>query len=66
MLQGLILHIKIVEAMGSTVDTQIIKAKEDVVHNAEEIGEADVEDVSTGIYHITVGFIECVTIRANS
>ena len=43
------MHIKIMEAVGTTVDTQIIAAKEDVVRNAEWIGEAAVVAVSTGI-----------------
>ena len=37
------------EAVGTTVDTQMIAANEGMVQNAEEIGEAAVEDVSTGI-----------------
>ena len=49
MLQGLIMIIKIMEAVGTTVDTQLIAAKEDAVRNADEIGEAAVVDVSTGI-----------------
>ena len=49
MLQGLRKHINIVEAVGSTVDTQLVTAKEDAVRNAEEIGKAAVEAVSTGI-----------------
>ena len=35
MLQGLRIHIKIMEYMGTTVDTHIIVAKEDTVRNAE-------------------------------
>ena len=49
MLQGLRTHINIMEAVGTTVETQIIAAKEDAVRNAEVIGEAAVEAVSTGI-----------------
>ena len=49
MLQGLRIHIKIMEAVGTIVDTQIITTKEDVVRNAEEIGKAAMQDVSTGI-----------------
>ena len=37
------------EAVGTTVDTQIIAAKEDAVRNAEEIGVAAMEAVSTEI-----------------
>ena len=43
------MHIKIMEAVGTTVDTWIIMAKEYTVQNAEEIGEAAVVAVSTGI-----------------
>ena len=39
-MQGLRTHIKIMEAVGTTVDTQVIAANEGVVQNAEEIGEA--------------------------
>ena len=49
MLQGLRIHIKIMEAVGTTVDTKIVAAKEDEVRNAEEIGKAAVEATSTGI-----------------
>ena len=49
MLQGLIMHINIVESMGITVDTQIIVSKEGAVRNSDKIGEAAVETVSTGI-----------------
>ena len=49
MLQVLIMHIKIMEAVGTTVDTQIIAAKENAVCNAEEIVKVDVVAVSTGI-----------------
>ena len=49
MLQGLRTHIKITEALGTTVDTQIIATKEDAVRNAEEIGKAAVTAVSKGI-----------------
>ena len=48
MIQGLRTHINIMESVGTTVVTQIITAKEDVVHNAVEIGEEAVEVVSTG------------------
>ena len=37
------------EAVGTTVDTQIIAAKEDIVRNAEKIGKAAEVAVSTGI-----------------
>ena len=37
------------EAVDTTVDTKIIAVKEDAVRNAEEIGEAAVGAVSTGI-----------------
>ena len=37
------------EAVGTTVDTQIIAANEDAVRNTEEIGKAAVVDVSTWI-----------------
>ena len=49
MMQGLRTHIKIMEAVGTTVDTTLIAAREDAVRNAEEIGEATVEAVSKGI-----------------
>ena len=55
MLQVLRMHIKIMEAVGTTVDTQIITAKEDAVRNADKIVEAVVEAVSTGIKHLTIG-----------
>ena len=45
MLQGLRMHIKIMEAVGTTVDMQIIVAKEYAVRNVEEIGEAAVAAV---------------------
>ena len=48
-LQGLRIHTNIMEAVSTTVETQIIAAKEDEVHSVEEIGKADVVDVSTGI-----------------
>ena len=35
MLQGLRMQINIMETVGTTLDTQIIAAKEDVVRNAE-------------------------------
>ena len=54
MLQVLRMHIKIMEAVGTTVDTQIITAKEDAVRNADKIVEAVVEAVSTGIKHLTI------------
>ena len=38
MLQGFIIHIKIMEAVSKTVDTQIIASKEEAVRHAEEIG----------------------------
>ena len=38
MLQGLRMHINIMEAVGNMVDTQIIASKEDAVRNIEEIG----------------------------
>ena len=37
------------KAVGTTVDKTLIAAREDAVRNAEEIGEAAVEAVSTGI-----------------
>ena len=37
------------DSVGTTVDTQLISAKEDAVKNSEGIGEADMEAVSTGI-----------------
>ena len=43
------MHINIMDSMGTTVDTHIIVAKEDSVRNAEEIDEAAVVAVSTGI-----------------
>ena len=49
MLQSFRTRIKIMKAGGTTVDTKIIAAKEDAVRNAEVIGEAAVEAVSTGI-----------------
>ena len=49
MLQGLRIHIKIMEAMGTTLDTKNISAKEEAVSNAEEISKAAVVAVSTGI-----------------
>ena len=48
-LQGLRTHIKITEAVGTTVDTQIIAAKENAVCNAGKNFEAAVEAMSTGI-----------------
>ena len=48
------MHFKIMEAVGIT---KIIAANEDQVRNSEEIGEAAVEAVSTGIIHLTVGLI---------
>ena len=55
MMQVLKTHIKIMEAMDTTADTQIILAKEDAVRNAEKFGEAYVESVSTVIWHINIG-----------
>ena len=49
MLKGVRTYIKIIKVVGTTVDMKIIKAKEDAVRNADEIGEAAVVDVSTGI-----------------
>ena len=49
MLQGLRMHIKTMEAIDITVDTQIIAAKEDAVGKAVEIGKAAVEAVLTWI-----------------
>ena len=49
MLQGLRTHINIVKDMGTRVYMQIIVSKEDVVRNAEDIGEAAVEAMSIGI-----------------
>ena len=43
------MHKKIMEAMGTTVDTKAIVANKDVVPNVEEIDEAAVVTVSTGI-----------------
>ena len=40
--------------------------KAEVVRNAEEIGEADVEAVSKGIQHITVVPMECVLVQAKT
>ena len=41
--------IKTMEAVGTTVDIQIIVAEEDAVHNAEEIGKVDEIFVATVI-----------------
>ena len=49
--------------VGTTVDTQIVAEKDDVVHNAEEIDGAAVKAVSTRIKHITVGPMECELIQ---
>ena len=46
MLQGLRTHINIIEAVGTTVATQLIAAKEDAVRNADEIGKVDAEAMS--------------------
>ena len=48
-LQGLRMHKKIMEAVVTTVDTKAIVANKDVVPNVEEIDEAAVVTVSTGI-----------------
>ena len=49
MLQGLIMHIKIMDSVVTVVTMQIIVTMGDAVHNAEEIGKADVVAVSIGI-----------------
>ena len=49
MLQGLIIYIKIMEAVSTVVDMKIITAKEGAVCNAEENNEAAVVVMSTGI-----------------
>ena len=49
MLQCLIMHINIMEAVDNTADTPINADKEDEVLNTEEIDEANVVAVSTVI-----------------
>ena len=49
MLQCLRINIKIMEAVDTTVDTQIIASGEDRVSNADEVGEAAAVAVSTVI-----------------
>ena len=49
MLQGIIIHIKIMDSLLTVVDMQIIVTMGDAVQNAEEIGKADVVAVSIGI-----------------
>ena len=49
MLQWLRIHIKIMEAVDTTVEKPNIAAEKDAVHNAEEIGGAVVVTVSTMI-----------------
>ena len=49
MLQGIIMHIKIMDYVFTVVDMQIIVTMGDAVHNAEEIGKAHVVAVSIGI-----------------
>ena len=49
MLQGLIIHINIMEAVGITLDTQTIVAREGAVRNTDKIGKADEVYLSTGI-----------------
>ena len=43
------MHINIMEAVDTTVEKPHIVGEKDVVHNAEEIGEAVVVTVSTVI-----------------
>ena len=54
---------KIMEDVDTTVDTPIIAAKEDAVHNEEEIGTVAESVRAEMVWHTTVGLAEFALFR---
>ena len=57
---------KIMEDLDTTVTNWVIAFEEDVAHKTTGIGVEAVVVKPTVILHITAGYIECVSIRANT